>query len=778
MANITINGKICECDESESILNIARRNNIYIPAICYLSGCSPTLACRLCMVETGGKIVYSCNAKAKDGMEILTHTDEIIQARKAIMQTYCINHPLECGVCDQSGECELQNFTMHMGVDEVPYAIKDTHKPLQKWGVVDYEPSLCIVCERCVTVCKDKIGCESLKTVPRGGDQVDKNLKDVMQKDAFAVWSKFQKSLIGHSGTDELDCDECGECAAVCPVGALVQSHFTYTSNAWELKKIPSSNPHSSDCELLYYEVKPKSIEDRRLKIYRVGSDFHFGELNRAARFGFDFHNENSTKNEEFFNKIVNGIKNKTIKNIKFNSFITNEEAKILSILKEKFEINLINNEAFLYQKFLQNFSRYSGNRLYSSDFDCVVNSDFIVVAGSFLRYDSPNLGYKFNNALKINKASGLYFHTIKDRVVEKFSKNLITCIHDNDKDIEILLFLLQKFGKNLPLWLSQKLENEFENINLVDKKTQETKEQKISKFSKILGFDEMKLDEILAKKEKFCLIIGEDFIYSKNSEKLAKLAGCIQKYTNFEVLIIPPRTNSLGVAMICDLDKDFQNGKTLGYNESGDISFGVYESDLDAPALNQQEGTFLNLDKRVVPINPAVGYDGYELNDIAKALNVGLENTVDYTSNLGLGFRDVMFDDLENFYDNGGISHRGYKFENIKCQFIDDEFDLTNLNEKFDDFIYKANPVGQFSKFTNNSSILNEVAYLYAGTEFMQKFNLSNLEPINLDDLAICVKFDSNIEGAYLPYFDDKIDIDKIFKTRYKKFNLKKVAK
>ncbi len=90
---ITINGQNIACNESESILQIARRKGIEIPAICYLSNCSPTVACKLCMVDIDGKRNYSCNAKAKDGMNILTHTPEILEERNAIMQSYDVNHP-------------------------------------------------------------------------------------------------------------------------------------------------------------------------------------------------------------------------------------------------------------------------------------------------------------------------------------------------------------------------------------------------------------------------------------------------------------------------------------------------------------------------------------------------------------------------------------------------------------------------------------------------------------------------------------------------------------
>ena len=245
MAKITIDGKACECDEGEYILQVARRCGIFIPAMCYLSGATPTLACRLCMVELDGKRVYSCNTKAKDGMVIYSRSAEIDAERSAIMQVYCVNHPMACGVCDQSGECELQNLVLLMRVQSQNYAIRDTVREVQNWGLISYDASLCIVCERCITACKDRVGENALKLAPRGGDAIDKAYKDKMPKDAYAVWSKLQKSLI--SRAQQSDCTSCGECAAVCPTGGLVESAFKYASNAWECERIPASNPHSSD---------------------------------------------------------------------------------------------------------------------------------------------------------------------------------------------------------------------------------------------------------------------------------------------------------------------------------------------------------------------------------------------------------------------------------------------------------------------------------------------------------------------------------------------------
>ncbi|WP_149717451.1 NADH-quinone oxidoreductase subunit G [Campylobacter concisus] len=748
---ISINDQILEADEGESILNIARANGIYIPALCYLSGCSPTLACRLCMVEANGKVVYSCNAKAKEDMQIYTNTPEIAAERNAIMQTYCVNHPIQCGVCDKSGECELQNLTTHLKVNEQKFAIADTHKPHKKWGLINYDPALCIVCERCVTVCKDRIGESALKTVPRGVE-VPKELKESMPKDAYAVFSKMQKSLIGPSVGESLDCSFCGECISVCPTGALISSHFQYSTNIWELNPIPAANPHQSDCELIYYDVKEKSTSDRSKQIYRVSNDFTFGEISGAARFGYDFHNELACKNEEKFEEIVLNIKNGAIKNIKFNSFITNEEGLILERLREKFDLNLINNEALNYQKFLNKFSEFSGLSSYNADYEDIKNSDFIITAGSFLRHESPVTSFKLNNALKMNKAAGIYFHHIADEIVKKYSKNFIYVAHEAGKLEQILLFVLKNWGENLSSALTSKLENFDENF----------------------GLDIPALSD---GKSKFTLILGSDFYTDENANLLAALTGVIARATPFRVMLIPPRTNSLGVAKICTLTSEKKLGKTLGYNENGEFKFSIFEGDIDASALNQQEGTFTSINNALVPTNVVIPHKGYFLNDIANALGLIAKNTIDYTPNLPKekGYKGIKFDDLENFYANNGTSHRGYKLEISNFTPNDDIEpllkDSKSINLKDDEaLINLANPINLPSFFANYATQTAKRAKLYASSEFMAKFEISQNEAIILEKdghkLAICVELDSELGGvaAYLGDYDDKLDVGVIF--------------
>lgn len=816
MDNITINidGKEIQTQEGEYILNAARANDIFIPAICYLTRCSPTLACRICLVEADGKQVYACNAKAKDGMNITTTTETIETERRAIMEVYDVNHPLQCGVCDQSGECELQNYTLEIGVDSQSYAIKDVDRSSHDWGHLHYDPGLCIVCERCVTACKDMIGDNSLKTIARGADALDAEYKTSMPKDAYSMWNKLNKSVIGlTNGTDVLDCTSCGECAAVCPVGALVDTQFMYKSNAWELNQIPATCGHCSAGCQISYDVKHTSIENPEDKIYRVMNEWNYVSLCGAGRYGFDYQNAHVSKDEEAFTQAVEAFKKADT--IKFTSTITNEEALILEKLKEKFAYKLVNEEAHSFQKFLHDYSDISGTRLYGSNLKETMNSNFIISVGTAIKSDNPNARYALNNSLTVNKGAALYFHPLKDPIIDGMSKNLMSINHKPLQEESVLYLILDLFADKEKLpneivdYLSsfhstktitveetikekvveivkemklneesgEEEEVEVEKSKMVPKKVSKEVEVDENKLLEILGapsdFSE-KLTKFLAKKDSYSLVVGPDLYNHPNSKNLARLVALIEKYSEFKLVMIPALTNTLGVSLINELS-DEEGTYSIGYNTKGDFTLSALgDGDLDMPAMNQQEGTLTSINKRVNPTNAAISYGGYELNDIANALGLKAENTIDYTLELptSKGFKAEGFDTLPNYYTNAGEEVRGYELKNMGRRISNDE-SVEKMDETLNidsDVIYLANPVRQFSDFTNKTSNLDEEIGVYMSAEFLESSELNAGDSVKLKsangEITSIIISDNKITGdiVCLPTFDSKLNSEALF--------------
>jgi NADH-quinone oxidoreductase subunit G len=816
--NITIDGQPIVCEEGEFILNAARANGIFIPAICYLTRCSPTLACRICLVEADGKQVYACNAKTKEGMNISTKTENIETERRSIMEVYDVNHPLQCGVCDQSGECELQNYTLEMGVDSQSYTIADVERPIKDWGHLHYDPGLCIVCERCVTVCKDMIGDNSLKTVPRGGGPIDAEFKETMPKDAYAMWNKLNKSVIGlTSGEEMLDCTSCGECAAVCPVGALVDTDFIYTTNAWEQKKIPATCSHCSAGCQLNYEVKHTSVESNEEKIYRTSNEWNYVSLCGAGRYGYDFENRDVEKDETAFNAAISAFEKADT--IRFTSTISNEEALILQKLKEKSGYRLINEEARTFKAFLDDYAEVSGQQLYGGDLKSAHDANFVVSIGTALKSDNPNARYAFNNAIKMNKGAGLYFHPVKDPVIEGIGKGVFPAYHKPMREETVMYLMLDLFGdkEKMPSDVTEYLatfhslktvtveetikekvvekvmvkkvneetgeeeEVEEEKTKMVPKKVSKEVEVDENRLLELLDIDADKwtafMDKNLKKKDAFALIAGPDLYTHPKAKNLARLLALVEKYTDFSITMIPPLSNTLGVALICDLDSE-AGDYSIGYNTKGDFTLSALgDGDLDMPAMNQQEGTLTSIEKRVNPTNAALPYGGYVLNDIANALGLSSRYTIDYTAKLPTeaGFEAADFDSLPNRYENDGTEVRGYALNNVAVKAGNEAVEKIDesLTLEGDYIIYEANPVRQFTGFTAKAHQLNEPAGLYLSPSQLEatgfaegswvrvrtatgEQSLRVVEYNKIDGSVMCVTtFDPNIktEGLFGAY-------------------------
>ncbi|MFK5937517.1 MAG: 2Fe-2S iron-sulfur cluster-binding protein [Sulfurimonas sp.] len=732
--NFKIDGQSVEAKAGETILQVARKNDIYIPTMCYISKTTPCASCRMCVVKAEGldDFILSCNTTPTENVEIITNTTELEQERTNIMKLYDVNHPLECGVCDKSGECDLQNKTLEFGVSQQNFSAKDQSRKIEDWGLINYDPALCILCEKCVHVCNEVIG-----------------------DDAIDVKFGGYSSTIIPKNAETLDCTFCGECIAVCPVGALVSSDFKYSANAWELSRVPSTCAHcSAGCGLEYETRHGNEAEDETL--FRVKNNFEYASLCGAGRFGFDFDNQ-ATKDALVFEKAVNAISN--AKAIRFSSMITNEEAHILQLLKEKLNIKLFNEDARLYAEFMKSYSSISGKLHHSSSLDDVKLAEAVVIIGSRIATDNPGVRYALTTASRHNGAKIVYAHPLEDALMKNTTTQLMK--YEAGSEEGVMALLANELLKDVELSESERAFFDDLDIGYLGAESN-------------IGDEEFSLmSKSFARAKNHVLIIGSDMFAHARSKNIAKLAAMIEKYTTFSLLVVPSEVNSLGVSLICDLDKDENLDNVVGYNADGDFVISSLEgSDLAVGALNQQEGTVVSIDNRLLPLNAALRFDGYNLNNIANKLGFSKENTIEYTSELktASGFKSVAFDDLENFLTPHGEDERGYLLDEVSCEMNAELDEIDELPEFNGTIIYHSNPVLQFNAYTNVTAQLECDDTLRGSAQFAGAARISDGDEVEISFASTTIKrvfkLDSELKGtiALNPTFDKSVDV-----SRYK---------
>ncbi len=214
--NITVDGKKVAAPAGTLLIEACKAVGIEVPSFCYYPNLSLQGACRMCLVkiEKMPKLQTACTTVIGEGMIVTTESDEIKQARKSMVELLLGNHPLDCPVCDAGGECELQDMTFSYGAAESKYIELKQHRDEQQWSpVVYFDRPRCILCYRCVRVCGE-----------------------AMDVSALGIENRGVVSTIVPNKQDHLDCEECGMCIDICPVGALTSGAYRYKTRPWEMK--------------------------------------------------------------------------------------------------------------------------------------------------------------------------------------------------------------------------------------------------------------------------------------------------------------------------------------------------------------------------------------------------------------------------------------------------------------------------------------------------------------------------------------------------------------
>ncbi len=213
---INVNGSNISARKGETILNVLKENGIKVPTLCHLNNMFPTGSCRMCVVEhkNSGKLITSCSSVVEEGMEILTHSSRVTEARKVIVELLLSNHPDDCLYCVRNGNCELQGLSEELCVTERRIQGRKNKLPLDTSSVsIVRDPEKCILCGRCIRVCEEVMGVACIDFSKRGSKAI--------------VSTAFDK------GMNTSSCVNCGQCIMVCPTGALTeQNHFAEIKEA------------------------------------------------------------------------------------------------------------------------------------------------------------------------------------------------------------------------------------------------------------------------------------------------------------------------------------------------------------------------------------------------------------------------------------------------------------------------------------------------------------------------------------------------------------------
>ena len=225
--NLTIDGQQLQAAPGTLLINAAKEAGISIPAFCYYDGLSLQAACRMCLVEVEKtpKLQVACTMPVAEGMVVHTDSPTVRQSRRGMLEFLLTNHPLDCPVCDKGGECELQDMAFRYGAGETRFREDKIHVDEKQWSpVVFYDAPRCILCYRCVRICGEGLGVSALGIGNRG---------------AVA-------EIVPNRG-DHLECDECGACIDICPVGALTSGTYRYKTRPWEMEHVGTICTHCSN---------------------------------------------------------------------------------------------------------------------------------------------------------------------------------------------------------------------------------------------------------------------------------------------------------------------------------------------------------------------------------------------------------------------------------------------------------------------------------------------------------------------------------------------------
>jgi formate dehydrogenase alpha subunit len=413
LVNVLIDGKPLAVEKGTLVIEAARRVGIMIPNFCHHPKLSPDANCRMCLVEVEKmpKLQTSCSTLVAEGMVVRTDTPEVTSAHKSVLEFILANHPLDCPVCDQGGRCDLQDFSHQYTPTTSDFIdVKRVFKKEYFSPLIDKEMNRCVQCLRCVRYCDEVVDAKALAPINRG-----------------------TRTEISHFTSHQLDCEFCGGCVQICPVGAFTSRLSGFEFRPWMMKRADTTCGYCGDGCSLTLQTRSKLVVE---VMSAYGEGRNSGDLCARGYFGFQYVNHP----ERLTTPLVRQADGKLVP-------VTWEE--VLPLLAERFtQLKLThgaeaiaglitarctNEDLYIFQKFmrlvigsnhLDSSARYGhvnavealrrvqGTNRWTVSYEDILEADALLLIGTQITFTNPIVGLKVKEAVKKRGAQLLTIET------------------------------------------------------------------------------------------------------------------------------------------------------------------------------------------------------------------------------------------------------------------------------------------------------------------------------------------------------------------------------
>ena len=553
MLKLKVNNQDIEVEEGLTVLQACEKAGVEIPRFCYHEKLSIAGNCRMCLVEIekSPKPVASCAMPAAEGMNIKTNTKFVEKARKGVMEFLLANHPLDCPVCDQGGECDLQDQSMFYGVDKSRYKENKRFVPEKYMGpLIKTQMTRCIHCTRCIRFATEIAGVSELGAIGRGEN--------------MQITTYLEKSMESELSANVVD---------LCPVGALTSKPYVFEARPWELKKTESIDV--MDAVGSNIRVDTYGWEVKRI-LPRINEDINEEWISDKTRYACDgllnqridtpFIKYNNKFDKASWREVINLIKDRVKETEKdkicgFTGDLVNMET--LYIFKEFFNkcinsnnLDFRNNHTYLNSELRENY-------LFNSSINGIEDSDFIFIIGSNPRFEATMLNARIRKAYLKNKLKIVSLNNVGDLTYPYETlngkaediKNIVEGKHSLSKDIinskkPIIILgqsiLLSNSGKyifeSIKSFLKKngKINSEWNSFNIISENASTVGSIDLGIFKTVDGSNET-LSKLENNKFDIVFLLGQDSLnFNKKNEFIIYQGSHGDKGAEIADIILP----------------------------------------------------------------------------------------------------------------------------------------------------------------------------------------------------------------------------------------------